>query len=505
MKTIYKIFLYLILTLSFSANLLAAYKPTQTEESVVRIVASSGGHGTGFFINKDGYIVTNAHVLANGESFDDSFVVVQNYKKKTYMYKAKLVGTPSIEKDFAILKVNANTALPLYMARFEPEKNSTVFAIGFSGYNDDPSEMSKFIFKALKISLSSENKVLLDSLETKKEEIKKILNALIDEVEQLKLAENSRENEEKIREKTEAFNNKFKEYKSIESEIEEIYLVEIKRRIESMEDLTILSPEFYSFAEPSIQEGHIEKITNSTVWGLNRNAKVKIIQHNAPIRGGNSGGPLLNAKGEFIGVNTIAQTSDGEGRNFSQLASSSHYDELVAYLGQNGLSIASASLISTMDILYIVLLVLVVCLVAVLLKKKPKNTSKRKKAIYSSSGLKSSYEQAESSVALIKLEFVDENSKTHKFSIDEKYLRESNNYIILGRSKDFCDVYIDNASLSKQHLGLRYTSGKIYITDRNSLNAVFVDGQKIPPFRSLKINNQSNIKIGKLNGKILCI
>jgi len=63
-------------------------------------------------------------------------------------------------------------------------------------------------------------------------------------------------------------------------------------------------------------------VTNGIISGLNRsllidNTIIKpLIQTNATINPGNSGGPLLNAKGEVIGINTAKMTS-AEGLGFS--------------------------------------------------------------------------------------------------------------------------------------------------------------------------------------------
>ncbi|MCT4643223.1 MAG: trypsin-like peptidase domain-containing protein [Bacteriovoracaceae bacterium] len=56
------------------------------------------GAGTGFVWNKDGYIVTNFHVVQGGNSF---IVTFHNDKKQ---YKAKLIGTAP-RKDIAVLKL----------------------------------------------------------------------------------------------------------------------------------------------------------------------------------------------------------------------------------------------------------------------------------------------------------------------------------------------------------------------------------------------------------------
>lgn len=66
-----------------------------------------GGEGSGFVYRADGYIVTNAHVVEDG----DKFTVHMNDGKD---YDAKLIGTDSF-KDVAVLKVDAKSlpVLPL--------------------------------------------------------------------------------------------------------------------------------------------------------------------------------------------------------------------------------------------------------------------------------------------------------------------------------------------------------------------------------------------------------
>ena len=66
-------------------------------------------------------------------------------------------------------------------------------------------------------------------------------------------------------------------------------------------------------------------VTSGVISGLNRSIKVDqynviedLIQTDASINPGNSGGPLLNSKGEVIGINTVKIRSQvGEGLGFA--------------------------------------------------------------------------------------------------------------------------------------------------------------------------------------------
>lgn len=64
-------------------------------------------------------------------------------------------------------------------------------------------------------------------------------------------------------------------------------------------------------------------LTNGIVSALNRNVTtdsgvaVNLIQTNAAINPGNSGGPLINTKGEVVGINTMKMSGEVEGLGFA--------------------------------------------------------------------------------------------------------------------------------------------------------------------------------------------
>ena len=83
-----------------------------------------------------------------------------------------------------------------------------------------------------------------------------------------------------------------------------------------------LAEEVYAIGNPIGIEFQ-RTITKGIISGINRTIKVDeenymedLIQTDATINEGNSGGPLINSKGELIGINT-AKISDAEGIGFS--------------------------------------------------------------------------------------------------------------------------------------------------------------------------------------------
>lgn len=90
------------------------------------------------------------------------------------------------------------------------------------------------------------------------------------------------------------------------------------------------SGEFSQIVEPSLSKATVRRIVKDK-WDPDcGDAKFDIIQHDVNIAGGNSGGPLINACGEVVGVNTAGFVDEGEWLNLS-----SHIQTLVDAMRQN--------------------------------------------------------------------------------------------------------------------------------------------------------------------------
>jgi hypothetical protein len=105
------------------------------------VTKNGAGTGTGFFINDEGYIVTNHHVINGGVAFyavpDGLATDAQTIKNN---YKVDLVWSSS-ELDLAVLVPTEETLKylkisPMSITSKQPEKGARVKAIGFPGVAD---------------------------------------------------------------------------------------------------------------------------------------------------------------------------------------------------------------------------------------------------------------------------------------------------------------------------------------------------------------------------------
>ncbi len=96
-------------------------------ESVVTIKTSAGFQGTGFIISSDGYLVTNSHVLADGEGLLASSIQAITYEQKTK--DADFIGYNG-ELDVALLKISGSYDSLEFGDSDEVQIGEKVIAIG---------------------------------------------------------------------------------------------------------------------------------------------------------------------------------------------------------------------------------------------------------------------------------------------------------------------------------------------------------------------------------------
>ena len=156
----------LLLTLGLTGSLLIAGNVTAPTPAIAKSVQSSSasniyervnpavvtvrineGHGSGFIISADGYVVTNAHV-AKGAS---SVVTVMMADGETEL-AADVVGFAKDGVDLALLKINGHGKLPT--VKFGDARSikvgDTVYAIGTPRYEDLHNTLTRGIVSGIR-------------------------------------------------------------------------------------------------------------------------------------------------------------------------------------------------------------------------------------------------------------------------------------------------------------------------------------------------------------------
>ena len=121
-----------LLALLLPGRAVAAPDFDALEKSVVRLVTQTShgpGAGTGFAINDQGYIATNAHVIADAHSIQ---AVPTN---SSALYDVEVIAT-SQEFDLAIAYIPAITLPPIALSLAPAIKGQKVWSIGYPGGAD---------------------------------------------------------------------------------------------------------------------------------------------------------------------------------------------------------------------------------------------------------------------------------------------------------------------------------------------------------------------------------
>jgi len=259
--------------------------------------------------------------------------------------------------------------------------------------------------------------------------------------------------------------------------------------------------------ESTVSSGVVGRVIQRP-W-LDGTIDLTIIQHDATLHGGNSGGPLLNSCGQVLGVNTeravpVLDLARGQIHPGEGLAFALHASELAlvldslglryrtSYQSCNPLSGTLARVISSG-----VLLALMALTIWWILRRRAsagpdhiagagivvrtgQNVNLDKRTLREHSGLLSA--SGPDFKTKTRWHIVWFSSETQGTWPTNAACFASESGCVLGRSDTVADLVIDDGSVSKRHCALRRLSGYWEIMDLNSANGTLVGGHPIPPF-----------------------
>ena len=263
-----------------------------------------------------------------------------------------------------------------------------------------------------------------------------------------------------------------------------------------------------TIVESTLTAGVVGKVTSGT-WAEDSDAPdMQIVQHDATISPGNSGGPLFDDCGRIIGVNTALHV-DYQGYSLAGKSS-----ELLPALNQLGIQYkaynGACSGSNASDGISLVLIAIVIFGALSWLILHPKRTQivSTEKPIPS----ETTKHVTPASIALppvvakppvlqTYLELRDENSdqKPLLFSAVTSDLHQDRGGMTLGRSPDLSNWSLDFTDLSRRHF--RCTSddqGSFWVEDLNSANGTELRGKMLDPFIKTQLNDDDLIRIGTI-------
>lgn len=422
----------------------------RADQSVFRIINSTGGSGTGYLIGSPGYLLTNQHVVGS----DRKVFVLQQLEGRNEIFEANVLHRDR-ERDMAIVHTARLQGDPLMFNSNAAQKGLQVFTLGFPGLAD--MENWQNIYQFIDILRASRN-----------------------------------------------------------------------------------------YTTSSHTKGDISRVISET-WD-SRSRRMKIIQHTATIRPGNSGGPLMDLCGRIVGMNTAGITGGRAGAATVYLASAA--SEITQFLDEHGVRYAesgsdcepsngSGSGSSRRDrlmmiaIIGLALILLVGILVAIVYRhqlqrivehafKPQRPQAKRRKAPIEdneasarqyhadlpASGFHDPkppiagvddlalHQDNDGTVWLIRLR--GEKGKV-RFRVTQEAAQRK---LAVGRDQRKVDLLLAEASVSRRHAELRSAGGRLYIEDLGSTNGTFVNGRKLVQGHRHELREGDSLKLGKVKGSV---
>jgi Trypsin-like peptidase domain/FHA domain len=485
--------------------------------------------GTGFIISKDGYILTNNHVIAP-ESL--------SYKPQKLIYVVKKVGQRYLlyrgtvvyqdpNRDVAVVHCQDLNSTPLTINFSEPSAGEDVYDIGYPGVADQTSED-------------------LQSSERLKTPLAEALYDLLTRgyVKTYGHRPNKADDTTLAKQAVSMANgwSGRAEWNRFQAALGD-FLLKASPNASSWDisDLVERTPLWRTFVTPSTAKGNVLRVTTAA-GKLGGNAPTfEIVQHNCTMHHGNSGGPLLNAKGQVLGVvgdGVIHQSSDSveETQFAASITELKHWFELhniaivtsaqtvqpvtTATPSTTPVTIAAASpeaqhvkeVVPTKsnNTLWIAVLSIVAALAVVGAGLWFWLANKKTSAAKPGSGLPTPAASSETVRADLppvkarsrgKWRLVGRSPDGQNINVDLSEATFANNAgrIVLGRVSSLCHATVDHKSVSRQHAQIRRTESGFTIADRNSANGTAVNGQFTRrPFEEVPFRVGDTLTLGEL-------
>jgi hypothetical protein len=268
-----------------------------------------------------------------------------------------------------------------------------------------------------------------------------------------------------------------------------------------------------------------------------------VIQHDAGISPGNSGGPLFNNCNEVVGVNTFVATSRfivsreggrivARGAAVSGVYYSPHVTSVIKILREKGISFTSNSSVckiaapgqDPMIFVYIGVAVLLAASSLLLALRKPRERVVKVVETYSqmlrrkgqaptdesaarraAGGSRPTVSDSDatagsgaSGAASVRWTMTgsDGAGKAVRLSLTEAQFASAPQGLVVGRQQSSSDLVLSDASVSRSHARLKMTGGSLSVEDLGSANGTRVDGKPVAEGVLVSLSDNAVVEFG---------
>ena len=268
------------------------------------------------------------------------------------------------------------------------------------------------------------------------------------------------------------------------------------------------------FVEATVSKAAVRRVVNG-IWPDNPGPEFSIIEHDVNIGHGNSGGPLLNACGHVIGVNTAFKL-DLAGPNepvSGVVRRSSHASVLIDVLNRQGIhasittspcTISSSLGVNTTVWIFAIMAAAAIGTALFFAIRRPAIIAEtytqflrrghRSPQVAPTPLPKDNAPNGTGGWLLQGINPEAGQSAAVRLEIPPQI----GSKLILGRKPGVVHLLLNNTSISGQQASLFVSASGLSVEDRNSSNGTRVNGKRLPPFTPHLLKSGDTLEVGEV-------